>query len=698
MNCRITNIVLAVLLSGSSALFAQLDPPALNCLSVDLNGNVIVNWEQPSDPNGEFVNYHVFWADANNFNGPYQEIILQDYNLTSYVHTGASPDMLSFCYYLVTESYDGTNAYFSTPSDTLCTIFLSATPSVGPEGYADLFWNSPYPFGAPQNGLQYEIWMEYPVGIWNQVGSADYGVGAYSYEISICDEYLSFQVLLTAPDGCVFTSNVDGDQFEDTTPPDIPEVTGVSVLDSGDAYVTWEPSQAPDTQGYIIYACNNNIVTVVDTVFGVTNFTDLLANTQTGPVSYLIAAFDTCYSGNPQSPNTSPTGDVCNTSIHLTNEPFLLCADEIVLNWTPYIGWPAGVGYYDIFFSEDGVNFNLLETVPGSQMNYHHVGFPTSSSPTYYVIGYDVSGNYSVSSRKLLVPVSYPTPPGDIYISTATVTGPHHITVAVTMQPSIYVHYFKLERLEDGDDDWEEVLTMSATAVPSIVYFDSLDIKPDVFAYTYRLITRNTCEDVVDTSNVGRTMLLEGVANESRLVNTMVWNAYEDWEQGVALYNIYRKIGTTGPSELLATIGGSSSFFEDDVTDLFYTEGEFCYTIEAIEEINSNGASAASRSNELCLTQPPKIWIPSAFIPGGYNSIFMPIITFADISHYQFNIFSRWGDLVFETEDLEQGWDGTLDGKLVQEGAYAYYMGIRDGRGTLYEKRGTVVMLVGGGN
>ena len=675
--------------------WSQLNPPTLNCLSVDPDNNVILNWEQPSDPNMEFQSYHLFYIDANNINGPYGEIILDTYNTTTYVHTGAFPGILPFCYYVVTESFDGTTTYFSTPSDTLCTIFLSAIPSVGPEGFADLFWNSPYPFAAPP-GLSYQIWMEFPAGIWQMVATVPYGVNSYSHEISVCSEFLNFQVLLTAPDGCVFTSNVAGDFFSDLTPPDIPIVTGVSVLDNGDAEVTWEPSLAPDTQGYIVYSCFNNIVTVLDTVYGQTNFVDILANTIAGPVSYLVAAIDTCYSGNPPSPNTSPTGDICNTSIHLTNLPYTLCADEITLHWTPYIGWPGGVDHYEVWYSTDGTSFSLLETVAGNETSYVHVGFEQGLSPTYYVVGYDVTGNYSVNSRKITVPVAYPTAPGNVYISTATVTGPHHVTVAVTMDPVVYSHYFKLERLEDGDDDWEEVNTLSAFSTAGLVYFDSLDVKPSVYSYTYRVIVSNTCDDVVDTSNVGKTILLTGVANESRQVNTMVWTNYKDWEQGVDNYNVYRRIGLNGAEELLTTLGGSSTFFEDDVSDLYDTPGEFCYRVEALENTNSWGTSSSAFSNELCLTQPPRIWIPNAFMPGGYNEVFKPVITFADLQSYQLVIYSRWGDFVFESNNVDEGWDGTLGGKRVEEGAYAYYLAIRDGRGQLYERKGTVIMLSGG--
>ena len=35
-------------------------------------------------------------------------------------------------------------------------------------------------------------------------------------------------------------------------------------------------------------------------------------------------------------------------------------------------------------------------------------------------------------------------------------------------------------------------------------------------------------------------------------------------------------------------------------------------------------------------------------------------------------IFNRWGELIFETTDLNKGWDGTYNGIVVQEGVYVW--------------------------
>ena len=39
---------------------------------------------------------------------------------------------------------------------------------------------------------------------------------------------------------------------------------------------------------------------------------------------------------------------------------------------------------------------------------------------------------------------------------------------------------------------------------------------------------------------------------------------------------------------------------------------------------------------------------------------------------FNMRIFNRWGEMMFETSDINQGWDGTYNGKQCEMGAYVY--------------------------
>ena len=70
-----------------------------------------------------------------------------------------------------------------------------------------------------------------------------------------------------------------------------------------------------------------------------------------------------------------------------------------------------------------------------------------------------------------------------------------------------------------------------------------------------------------------------------------------------------------------------------------------------------------------------KLYIPTAFTPNkdGKNEFFRPAVS-GPVSKYEFNIFNRWGELVFRTNDPTRGWDGTFKGIDLPTGVYVYWL------------------------
>lgn len=74
------------------------------------------------------------------------------------------------------------------------------------------------------------------------------------------------------------------------------------------------------------------------------------------------------------------------------------------------------------------------------------------------------------------------------------------------------------------------------------------------------------------------------------------------------------------------------------------------------------------------------IYVPNTFTPDGdeFNNVFAPVITAGyDTQNYSFTIFDRWGETVFESHDVNRGWDGTYMGKLVPAGIYTWTIRIK---------------------
>ena len=56
-------------------------------------------------------------------------------------------------------------------------------------------------------------------------------------------------------------------------------------------------------------------------------------------------------------------------------------------------------------------------------------------------------------------------------------------------------------------------------------------------------------------------------------------------------------------------------------------------------------------------------------------------------------IFNRWGELMFYTDNLAEGWDGRYKGTLMPEGTYVFRATITDQAERSFERSGTLVLL-----
>lgn len=90
----------------------------------------------------------------------------------------------------------------------------------------------------------------------------------------------------------------------------------------------------------------------------------------------------------------------------------------------------------------------------------------------------------------------------------------------------------------------------------------------------------------------------------------------------------------------------------------------------------------------------PSVFVPNAFTPNGdgRNDLLRPIA--AGMQRIQFfQVFNRWGQMVFNSQTSENGWDGTIAGKQQGPGAYVWVVKAVDYTGAQYIQRGTVVLI-----
>jgi gliding motility-associated-like protein len=90
-----------------------------------------------------------------------------------------------------------------------------------------------------------------------------------------------------------------------------------------------------------------------------------------------------------------------------------------------------------------------------------------------------------------------------------------------------------------------------------------------------------------------------------------------------------------------------------------------------------------------------EVFIPTIFSPNGKgpqaNETFCVFSNCAD--QFKLVIHNRWGEKIFESEDISQCWDGTFKGIGVQSGLYAYNLYVRQQNGTVVNKTGTITLV-----
>ena len=676
--------------------------PAINCMTVVDNGNIFLSWSTPSDPSGWGTGFRIVRLING---GPLEEevTVLNNFGLTNYTVTAYDGTVDSECFYIQTIYNNGT-PQTAAPGPSFCSVHLGLNASVVP-GIVQLLWNHPWD-GPPTPGGTIDIYLEFPAGVVNFIHSipTDTGVNAYSYEVSVCSAQLDFFVVYNGISPCASVSNTAGGVFQDQIDPSAPLFTSVSVDSlSNQALLTWEPPPQADVDGYIIYECQPGFNPVpLDTIFGanILSWTNPESQANLGVEFYNIAAFDSCLlaSGDPD-PGAANLS--CASTIYLTHQ-WQPCSDDVQLIWTPYTDWADGVALYEIYVAEEPIPgsgiFNpsfTLAVVDGNTASYTHENVNLGSSYRYRVKAVANNTAWEASSNRRTATVFYPAAPAFTYIREVNPIDRNLVEIVVEIGPgSATEHIYSLERKRAGSEAFDFRVALTANGAGELTFLDEV-AGTDENIYTYRVGVSNSCGDEIDQSNIGTTILLSGFVNRADLSNVIDWSDYLDWDNGVERYEIYRWVGNQEFPNLLVTLAGGITSYVDQVGDLLNTPGEFCYRITAVENGNGYTLPGLPESNRLCLTQEPVIWVPNAFLINGFNTVFKPVISFANPENYRLQVYSRWGNMIFQTDDLTEGWNGEYRGERVPEGMYAWFLSISDGAGRIYEERGTVMMMVG---
>lgn len=125
--------------------------------------------------------------------------------------------------------------------------------------------------------------------------------------------------------------------------------------------------------------------------------------------------------------------------------------------------------------------------------------------------------------------------------------------------------------------------------------------------------------------------------------------------------------------------------------EILYNEFYNVYRVVAVRNLNDQ---IISTSNAVSVEKPYALYAPNAFSPDsdGINDFFK--ISGQGILDFQIEIYNRWGQMVYKSDDLSKGWNGTFKGKNLPTGSYVYKIKtIQNGNGEELVKTGTVALV-----
>lgn len=650
-----------------------LDAPEIDCIQTDAAGNLTLSWTPIVDPFGTFTEYRIYSVQSG-LVGTVPTI-----GSNSFTFPGAGQDEAYTI--AVASGCDGNALRFS---DTVSNIHLDLNNPLN--GTAVLQWNAPTNPAQIGMNAYYHIYREYPAGVWSIYDSVPFGTTFYIDTIDICDVFLNYQIVLPNTP-CDYSSIIAGDQFQDMITPDIPMITSVTIDTlTGNVVFNWNQNNQPDTYGYVIYGEDaNGFIVEIDTVWGIanTNYTHTV-NTANGPLTYSVAAFDSCWTAVvPPTYQTSAKAPVHTTSF-LTST-LDICTQKITLNWSSYIGW-SGVDHYDIYVRVDGQAWSMAGTAAGNS-------FVLDALPNKnYCIAIEAvatTGARSFSNIACLFTTA-PLKPAVNYLRVATVSG-DAVTIRHFIDNSVTITGLSLQRKTPGGT-FEEIAILPAGVATSSYTDEDVDVHSN--SYVYRVQIIDSCGLYADFSNEAQTILLTLQKDDVAKRNYLSWNNYQSFDGSILGYQIYRGIDNVFGGAPIATVPVGQRSFEDDVNDVI-SNGTICYYVEALEAINTYSFAEVSQSNVNCMVLPPLVYIPNAFMPDGINKIFRPVISDFDATQYAFSIYDRYGQVIFHTNAYDQGWDGVISasGKMAEPGVYNYLVQVVDGYGVQIIHRGHVTLL-----
>jgi gliding motility-associated-like protein len=248
--------------------------------------------------------------------------------------------------------------------------------------------------------------------------------------------------------------------------------------------------------------------------------------------------------------------------------------------------------------------------------------------------------------------------------------------------------------------------------IPSEIFFDNLSSPID---NTYKIVW-DFGDGVVQTGPISPTHLYEqpGLYTVSVSITSPIGCSTSDTFPNLIRAEPSPKAGFTYAPEVdLSNFNNSIQF-----TDQSVGANRWYWNFGGLSTSNARNPSYTFRDTGLfCVLQvvthpegckdsvsrcfeirPEVRWhMPNAFTPNGdgSNDVFLGKGVLQGASAFRFTVWNRWGEMVYESTNPDEGWNGRYmnTGGISPQGVYVYLVSFKDPRGELQEFKGFVTLL-----
>lgn len=361
------------------------------------------------------------------------------------------------------------------------------------------------------------------------------------------------------------------------------------------------------------------------------------------------------------------------------------------IKWLAYDWWGGDLNRYEVFRKDPGSSvYKKIADVKNNRQIYTD-SFLCAGTYHYYVEAVHENRNYRSRSNEIeLIPI-YVKP--DVVVNTKLVTVVNNDYTQIFWEP--HTKYYR---------DFSYVLQRSISGAPGtfnriseVSTTNGSDPTANIHTLVnfYNVRFKDHCGVEAEEGSSSNSILLQTVS-QNRNNTSLVWNKYNYWYSGVKTYGVQLK---NQFNQFVTISSKPGTVTRADSLDIEkFGLDSICFRVFAVKD---SVTADTSYSNEVCLVPSSYIHIANSFSPddNNLNEVFKPVFGFIHRNsndpktRYEFEIYDRWGQKVFSTNNPDEGWDGKINGVLAPYGHFIYTVKAVGYDGIPYRLNGTVFLL-----